>query len=106
MPDSQVFDDDWDERPAPVTAVAVRLEEAAVDAVRQLAAPLGLGAADLLRRWVMERLETELAPAAEPEAAAAPPPVKKAVTKKKAAAERATAKNKPEAKTVATRKKT
>ena len=85
VPDSQDLDDEWDDRPAPVTAVAIRLEEAAVDAVRELAAPRGVSAADLLRRWVMERLEAELAPAPAPEATT-PPATKKVAARPKVAA--------------------
>jgi len=73
-------DDDWGDRPPPVTAVAIRMEEAAVEAVRELATPEGLTPAELMRRWVLERLQAELEPP--------PPPKKKAAPRKKAATKR------------------
>lgn len=74
-------DDGWDAAPPPMTAVAVRIEAAAVDAVRELAAEEGLTTAALMRRWVLERLAAEQHPREEPPPV---PPKKKAVRKKRA----------------------
>lgn len=68
-------DEGWDAAPPPMTAVAVRIEATAVDAVRELASEEGLTAAALMRRWVLERLHAEQQPAAAP-------PKKKAPRKK------------------------
>lgn len=86
LPSSAVAEDEWDdegwgERPTPMTAVAIRLEVDAVDAVRALAGPAGLAPAELLRRWVLERLAAERAPAAE-EPAPPPSPAEKAPARK------------------------
>lgn len=56
--------DDWAEKPTPMTAIAIRLEVDAVDAVRELAGDQP--PAELLRRWVLERLTAELTDDEEP----------------------------------------
>jgi hypothetical protein len=83
-------DDDWAVQPPPMTAVAVRVEQEAVDAARPLADAAGRTVPELFRHWVLDRLEAELAPDAEPEPPPAPPtkraPARKKAAKKKAAA--------------------
>jgi hypothetical protein len=83
------WEDDWGERPLPVTAVAVRIEEKAVAAVRDLAAAEGVTPSVLMRRWVLERLAAEQEP--PPRAAPRKKPAtgeKKAASRKKAAKKR------------------
>jgi hypothetical protein len=84
-------DDDWGHGPLPMTAVAVRIEEEAVAAVRDLAAAEGVTPSVLMRRWVLERLaaEHERPPTAAPRKK--PPAAKKksAATKKAASRKKA-----------------